>query len=42
VIADGKIALEGDPLTTDDEGGAIEPSTEANPEAPANGIPPKE
>jgi hypothetical protein len=32
----------GDPVTTDDEGGAIEPSTEDNPEAPANGIPPKE
>jgi branched-chain amino acid transport system substrate-binding protein len=41
-IADGKVELMGDPLTTDDEGGAIEPSTEENPEAPANGIPPKE
>jgi hypothetical protein len=41
-IADGKVELMGDPVTTDDEGGAIEPSSEENPEAPANGIPPKE
>jgi hypothetical protein len=41
-IADGKVELMGDPVTTDDEGGAIEPSAEDNPEAPANGIPPKE
>jgi ABC-type branched-subunit amino acid transport system substrate-binding protein len=41
-IADGKLVLEGDPLTTDDEAGAIEPYTEGHPDAPANGVPPKE
>jgi ABC-type branched-subunit amino acid transport system substrate-binding protein len=41
-ITDGKVELMGDPLTTDDEGGAIESSSEQNPDAPANGIPPKE
>ena len=41
-ITDGKLVLEGDALTTDDEAGAIEPYSEGHPDAPANGIPPKE
>jgi ABC-type branched-subunit amino acid transport system substrate-binding protein len=41
-IADGKVELMGDPVTTDDEGGAIEPSSQESSDAPANGIPPKE
>jgi ABC-type branched-subunit amino acid transport system substrate-binding protein len=40
-IADGKIVLSGDPLTTDDEAGQIQPYTDGHPDAPANGIPPK-
>jgi ABC-type branched-subunit amino acid transport system substrate-binding protein len=34
------IAVEGQPLTTDDGDGAIQPSTGTQPQAPANGIPP--
>jgi ABC-type branched-subunit amino acid transport system substrate-binding protein len=40
-IKDGQIALEGKPATTDDAGGAIQDYTEAQPDAPANGVPPK-
>jgi ABC-type branched-subunit amino acid transport system substrate-binding protein len=40
-LANGKIVLSGDPLTTDDEAGQIQPYTDGHPDAPANGIPPK-
>jgi ABC-type branched-subunit amino acid transport system substrate-binding protein len=41
-IKDGKVVLEGSPVTTDDAGGAIEDYTDGHPEAPANGVPPKD
>jgi hypothetical protein len=41
-ISGGKVVLSGDPMTTDDGSGAIEAYSGGHPEAPANGVPPKE
>src|SRR3954452_1583633 len=38
-IENGALVVSGDPLTTDDASGEISPSTEAPPDAPANGVP---
>jgi ABC-type branched-subunit amino acid transport system substrate-binding protein len=40
VIKGEAVELQGKPMTTDDESGAIEESTATQPTAPANGIPP--
>jgi ABC-type branched-subunit amino acid transport system substrate-binding protein len=41
-ISGGHIVLSGDPQTTDDGSGPIQPYSGGHPEAPANGVPPKE
>ena len=38
-LENGALVISGDPLTTDDASGDITPSTEAPPDAPANGVP---
>jgi branched-chain amino acid transport system substrate-binding protein len=41
VIKGGKVQLQGQPMTTDDAGGAISAFSGAHPDAPASGVPPK-
>jgi ABC-type branched-subunit amino acid transport system substrate-binding protein len=38
-VESGNLVVDGNPVTTDDAGGAIEDYTEAAPQAPANGVP---
>jgi ABC-type branched-subunit amino acid transport system substrate-binding protein len=38
-IKDGALQVSGQPMTTDDAGGAISASSETQPQAPANGVP---